>query len=78
MCKYNEREIWDSIGILGARYMHLYPRHKGGEEVGLFVNGGGDLLRHGVTQGHELIDLDRNAMLLGQRREWARNDGILE
>jgi hypothetical protein len=33
------------------------PLQQSFEEGGLFVGGGGDLVFHCITQGHELIDL---------------------
>ena len=45
------------------------PSHHGIEEGGLLGGGGGDLLVEGVTEGHQLVDLGDNALLLGERRE---------
>jgi hypothetical protein len=73
MMKNDEREAWGSMWDLGSEILALYPRHEGG----LFVGGGGDLIFHGVTQGHELIDLGYDAVLLGEgRRGKCANAGM--
>jgi len=71
MRKYDERGICDSIWDLWCEIRGLYPRHEGFEKGRLFVVGGGDLVIHCVTQGHELIDLGHDTVLLGQGRAMA-------